>query len=229
MARSRTLGDMRSDVRLRADLVGNQFVTDSEINEYLNQALAEFYDRLVGARGQEYYATEQVITTTGTEAYALPATHYETLYVELEDSGARVRLGSYSFHERARLLGTSAPNPGRPVAFRIIAGNITFLPAPTAGYTIRHWYAPASPRLTLDADTWDGVDGWEEYAIWRAVAYCQQKEQLDVSFAMGMVQQLGARIDRLAPFRATQNTERVANVYGSRALDGDPSRLLPRP
>ena len=194
MARNRTLGDMRSDVRLRADLVGNQFVTDSEINEYLNQALAEFYDRLVGARGQEYYATEQVITTTGVEGYALPAGHYETLYVELEDSGARVRLGSYSFHERARLIGTSAPNPGRPVAFRIIAGNITFLPAPTTGYTIRHWY-----------------------------------EQLDVAFAMGMVQQLGARIDRLAPFRATQNTERVTNVYSSRTLDGDPSRLLPRP
>jgi hypothetical protein len=31
------------------------------------------------------------------------------------------------------------------------------------------------------------------------------------------------------PFRATQNTERVTNVYGARVLDGDPSRLLPRP
>jgi hypothetical protein len=58
---------MRSDVRLRADLVGNLFVTDAEINEYLNQGIAEFYDRLVGARGQEYVATEQIITTTGVE------------------------------------------------------------------------------------------------------------------------------------------------------------------
>ena len=34
MARSRTLGDMRSDVRLRADLVGNTFITDAEINAF---------------------------------------------------------------------------------------------------------------------------------------------------------------------------------------------------
>jgi hypothetical protein len=75
----------------------------------------------------------------------------------------------------------------------------------------------------------DGVDGWEEYAIWRSVAYCQQKEQLDPSFAMGMTQQIGGRIDRLAPFRATNNTERVTDVYRSRAFDMDPSRYLPRP
>lgn len=229
MARSRTLGDMRSDVRLRADLVGNQFVTDSELNEYINQSLAELYDRLVGSRGQEYYAAEQVITTTGVEGYALPATHYETLYVELEDSGARVRLGSYSFHERAALLGSSVANPGRPVAFRIIASNITFLPTPTAGYTIRHWYVPACPRLASDSDSFDGVDGWEEYAIWRAVAYVQQKEQLDPSFALSFVTALGQRIDRLAPFRATQNTERVTDVYGTLRYDTDPSRFLPRP
>lgn len=229
MARSRTLGDMRSDVRLRADLVGNQFVTDSELNEYINQSLAELYDRLVKSRGQEYYAAEQTIATTGVETYALPADHYETLYVELDYGGTRSRLGSYSFHERARLLGTSAANPGVPVAFRIIAGNLSLLPLPTAGYTVRHWYVPACPRLTNDAASFDGVDGWEEYAIWRAVAYVQQKEQIDATFALGFVGTLGQRIDGLAPFRATQNTERVTDVYRAQWLDLDPSRYLPRP
>jgi hypothetical protein len=230
MARSRTLGDMRSDVRLRADLVGNQFVTDSELNEYINQSIAELYDRLIGSRGQEYYAKEQVIATTGVETYALPADHYETLYVELEYGGTRTRIGSYSFHERAALIGTSTPNAGVPIAFRIIQDNLSLLPAPTGGYTVRHWYVPACVRLVLDADTFDGVDGWEEYAIWRSVAYVQQKEQLDPSFALSFVSSLGQRIDRLAPFRATQNTERVTDVYRSnRILDMDPSGLLPRP
>ncbi|MEI8255942.1 MAG: hypothetical protein WCJ30_09750 [Deltaproteobacteria bacterium] len=218
---------MRSDVRLRADLVGNLFVTDAEINEYLNQGIAEFYDRLVGARGQEYVAIEQTITTTGVEAYALPANHYETIYVELDLGGPRTRLTSYSMHERAGIIGSTTN--GTPIAFRLQNANISFLPAPTAGFTIRHWYQPASPRLVTDGDSVDGVDGWEEYAIWRSVAYCQQKEQLDPSFAMGMVQQIGGRIDRLAPFRATNNTERVTDVYRSRAFDMDPSRYLPRP
>jgi hypothetical protein len=221
---------MRSDVRLRADIVGNQFVTDSELNEYLNQSIAELYDRLIGSRGQEYYAKEQIITTSGAEGYALPADHYETLYVELDYGGTRTRLGSYSFHERARLIGTSTPNAGVPIAFRIIQNNLTLLPVPTAGFTVRHWYVPASVRLVLDADAFDGIDGWEEYAIWRAVAYVQQKEQLDAGFSLAFVTSIGQRIDRLAPFRATQNTERVTDVYRSnRILDVDPSSLLPRP
>lgn len=229
MARSRTLADMRSDVRLRADVVGVQFVTDAEINEYLNQSIAELYDKLVGARGHEYYATEQTIPTTGSEVYSLPSNHYETLYVELDDGGTRQRLGTYSFHERAKLIGTSALSPGRPIAFRLIGTGISLLPAPSSGYTVRHWYVPACARLTLDADTFDGIDGWEEYAIWRAVAYVQQKEQLDTSFALSFVAAIGQRIDRLAPFRATQNTERVTDVYYPSAYDVDPSAFLPRP
>ena len=73
------------------------------------------------------------------------------------------------------------------------------------------------------------MDGWEEYAVWRAVAYVQQKEQVDPSFALSFVTSLGQRIDRLAPFRATQNTERVTDVYRQRMWDVNPSRYLPRP
>lgn len=230
MARSRTLAEMRSDVRLRADLVGNGFVTDSEINEYVNQSLAELYDRLVGARGMEYYAAEQVITTTsGVERYALPATHYETLYMELEYAGQRYRLGSYSLHERARLLDQAiTPAAGVPRAFRVIAGDLSFLPVPDSTYTIRHMYAPACPRLVADGDSFDGVNGWEEYAIWRAVAYVRGKEDLDVSIAIAYVDRLGKRIDELAAFRAQQTTERITDTSRrGRLWDLDPERWLP--
>ena len=221
---------MRSDVRLRADLVGNQFVSDSELNEYINQSLAELYDRLVNAHGQEFYVKQDVVTTVqNQETYTLPADHYETVYVELDDGSTRFRLPSYSMHERARIIGTNVNNPGRPIAFRLQQGSLSLLPPPTGGFTIRHWYVPACVRLTSDSDSFDGVDGWEEYAIWRAVAYAQQKEQLDASFALGMVAQMAQRIDRIAPFRAANNTERVVDVYRVRIYDFAPSRFLPRP
>lgn len=230
MARSRTLGDMRSDVRLRADLVGNQFVSDSELNEYINQSLAELYDKLVAAHGQEYYVKQDVVTTVqAQELYTLPTDHYETIYVELDDGSTRFRLPSYSMHERARIIGTNVNNPGRPIAFRLLQGSLSLIPFPTSGFTIRHWYVPACLRLTSDSDSFDGVDGWEEYAIWRAVAYAQQKEQLDASFALGMIAQMAQRIDRIAPFRAANNTERVVDVYRVRIYDFAPSRFLPRP
>ena len=229
MARSRTLAEMRSDVRLRADLVGNQFVTDSEIDEYINQSLAELYDRLLGSRGMEYYVLEQTFTTSaGVEKYALPANHYETLYMELEYAGERYRLGTYSFHQRARFLGNTAPIVDVPRAFRLLAGDISFLPVPSSAYTIRHFYAPTCARLVLGTDSFDGVNGWEEYAIWRAVAYVRGKEDLDVSIAIAYVDRLGKRIDELAPFRAQQTTERITDVSRRGSMwDLDPDRWLP--
>lgn len=229
MARSRTLAEMRSDVRLRADLVGNTFVTDAEIDEYLNQSIAELYDLLVSARGQEYYVTRWSFTTAAnTELYALPADHFEVLYVETFVNNQRLRMRPYSLHERAAILGVTQL-PARPYAFRLQAGSISFLPIPDAAYPTTVFYVPACPRLVLGTDTFDGIDGWEEYAIWRAVAYCQQKEQLDMSFAQGMIAGMRERIQRLAPFRAANNAERVTDAYRRFRYDLDPGLLLPRP
>ena len=229
MARSRSLGDMRSDVRLRADLPANNFVSDSEINEYLNQSIAELWDLLVAARGQEYYVTRYAFTTApNTELYALPADHFETLYLECFVNNQRIRMRPYSLHERAPILGVTQL-PARPYAFRLQGTQISLLPIPDSTYPCTLFYAPAAVRLTNDADTFDGIDGWEEYAIWRAVAYVQQKEQLDFSFAMGFVGSIKDRVQRLAPFRAANNAERVTDAYRRFRYDLDPGLLLPRP
>ena len=229
MARSRTLGDMRNDVRLRADLPANNFVTDSEIIEYLNQGIAELWDLIVAARGQEYYVKRYNFTTTAaTELYAVPDDHFETLYLECFVNNQRIRMRPYSLHERAPILGVTQL-PARPYAFRLQGPQISLLPIPDGPYPCTLFYAPAAARLAADVDTFDGIDGWEEYAIWRAVAYVQQKEQLDFAFAMGLLANMKERISRLAPFRAANNAERVTDAYRRLRYDLDPGLLLPRP
>ena len=128
--------------------------------------------------------------------------------------------------------GTSTivnPADSTPVAFRLQGSQMSLLPVADGPYQVQHFYTPACARLVNDSDSFDGIDGWEEYAIWRAVAYVRQKEDLDISVAAGIMDRLRKRIEGLAPFRAQQNTERVTDVFRGHLYDVDPSRLLPRP
>lgn len=54
MARSRTLLQLREEVRQRADMVNSAFVTNAEIDRCINQSWAQLYDRLL-ATGEDYY------------------------------------------------------------------------------------------------------------------------------------------------------------------------------
>lgn len=54
MARSRTLLQLRDEVRQRADMVNSAFVTDAEVDRCINQSWAQLYDRLL-ATGEDYY------------------------------------------------------------------------------------------------------------------------------------------------------------------------------
>lgn len=54
MARSRTLLQLREEVRQRADMVNSAFVTNAEVDRCINQSWAQLYDRLL-ATGEDYY------------------------------------------------------------------------------------------------------------------------------------------------------------------------------
>jgi hypothetical protein len=89
------------------------------------------------------------------------------------------------------------------------------------------WYVPAPTRLASGSDTFDGVSGWEEYAIWRAAAYCLAKEESDPSFALNMLAGLKKRIENLAVKRNAYGAERMRDVYGSVAIRRPWARLPP--
>src|ERR1700738_1086535 len=69
-----SLGTIRATVRQRTDKVNSQFVTDAELNGWINTSTQELYDLLIGAYGEEYFFTvPYFITTDGSnDKYNLP-------------------------------------------------------------------------------------------------------------------------------------------------------------
>lgn len=224
-----TLGTVRDTVRQRADMVGSQFVTDAELNGYIQASYFELYDLLVTAYGENYYqsAAPYSFQTDGTnERFALPSDFYKALGVEVVVGQAPqgcVTMQPFTFAERNQYA-----LPGFPVVYGIlvpkyrIAGNTLWLVPrpPPANLTIRVDYVPRPSSLTSDSDIIDGVSGWEDYVVVDAAIKALEKEESDVSVFMAQKQALLKRIQAAAENRDAGSPATVADVYAANGAGG---------
>lgn len=185
MARTRTLTLLRDDVRNRADMsFADDFITDTELTEYINQSIARLYNLIVN-QAQEYYVTSTTTAVTpGTTDYALPATFYRLRGVDYYVNGRWVPLTREGFNKRdntnnaALQVGTTVPT-----TYQIVGSNIRVFDIPEAT-NIRLWYIPAPTRLSADSDTFDGIAGFEEWVVIDSAIKCKMKQEDDVSALM---------------------------------------------
>lgn len=205
---------------------GSTFVSDAELNRYLDEALTEFWDFVVAEQGMEFWLKNSTIASVaGTRVYALPSDYYLLLGVEVEtgDPNDPVLLDPYMFKER--YLGRSgAVHPGQEgwagdAMYRVysevnattgvLTHNIRFSVLPDGATTIRIWYIPHAPFLDGDADVLDGMNGWEECVVISAAIRCLEKEESDTSALFLRLELLKQRIKSIASFRDMGHPMRV--------------------
>lgn len=191
----------------------NALCTDAEITRKLNANLRAVYEQLVAARGSGFFRTVYTFSTVkGTSDYALPAAFMGLLGVSMDVNGSRVPLADASESEVAVMeLATS----NYPCRYQLRVQNLTLLPTPTSVLSIRMVYTPAFVNLVLGTDTFDGVCGFEEAAIWRTVAEMRAKDEADTGFAVLRIAEWDARIARIAAQRSGE-PPRIRRIYRKR-------------
>ena len=200
-----TLLQLRTLCKFESDNVGQSFITDPEWLVYINSSYQELYGNIVEHFGNDYFtqtpATGFSVVTDGiNQFFALPPDIFKLLGVDLQVSAPNywVSLKPFQFAERNRLS---------------IMNNLI----PMAGQTVRLLYVPRATLLVVDADTIDGVNGWEEFIVVDACIKALAKEESDVSvFAMRrekLEQRLASEIEN----RDAGSPARVADVLGRRA------------
>ena len=231
MARTRTLLQLRDEVRQRADMVNSDFVTDAEINRYLNESISELYDMLIAVQGQEWYVrTHDFSLAANTDTYTIPENEdfYLLLGVDADAGGlAPVPLRPYMLDERHdRIRGVSGytglyrglsrlryrMGGTINVTTGVYEHQITIKPKSAAGGDYTLIYIPHAPVLDNDADVWDGFNGWEEYAIVDSTIKCLEKEESSTIAQERRKERLIGRIEGLASAHDDGFPERVTDV-----------------
>ncbi len=79
-----TLAQLRTASRQRADMVNSTFISDPELNSYINASYYELYDLLVQKYGNDYFMKEYSFQLQGNiSQYPLPADFFKLLGVDL--------------------------------------------------------------------------------------------------------------------------------------------------
>jgi hypothetical protein len=229
-----SLASMLTSVQRRAN-IENQvgFITLPEQREYLNEALSELYDLLVAARGQEHFRKQQAITTlANVSAYPLASDFYELISVDIQ-LAPNQKLDARAYSESERNMFQNYPLwpgwlLGFPVYYRIqgspqsngamtIEKVINFIPYPQNSLfpVFVNYYPIFTPFATdgsQDNSVFNGVNGWEAFAIWSTVVTCKHKLKEDASLAMAKVTAIRTRIKSLASQNDAGTAERIKDV-----------------
>lgn len=216
---------MREEAYRRADCEGAVDRHDAtDVDRDLNQGGAALWDALIAARGEEYFtASADITTTTDTSSYSLNATAYIILGVRLNESGG-YPLVRMSPHEEAALREADSSH-GRPTHYalrRTGAGvsTIVLLPEHSASLTVTYLYVPAFTDLVDDTDTFDGINGWEDYPIDFAA---QKMAMRDEEWALAdrlerAMDRTMARVKTIAPKRDLHQARRVRDIRGPQTV-----------
>ncbi len=175
MARTVTLAQLRLRSLRRADMVTSGFVSNTEVNDVINDELCELYDLLVEAAPPDYYSAEATVTTaSGTLGYALAnvASDFRSLIAVYADEGSTQRTPILAVNEFER------------ANYR----------APQGIYSIIVRYCPAAPVLANDNTTFDGVSGWDSLVTARVARRLLAKRKADTG---ELLQEIGVKTQQI--------------------------------
>lgn len=216
-----------ASIRQRTNLEGaTDFVDDIELSGYLNQAVASWYDVVLGATwgGDRFQQRHVFPTVQGQAEYDRPLDLYKILSVDVSsqedfDSQSANVWSAYPYQkeQRNRLrsgsVGALTWGYGSKIYYRWEGAKLVFLPTPSEPnqWWVRLNYAPVPPRLEQAEDCLDVIAGWEEYIVLHASirALTKAGPYATIPFLQQQLKDEEARIKSYAPQADTNQAERV--------------------
>jgi hypothetical protein len=214
MASLVTFADLKTRARQLADMEFSQFVSDDEVGYYINAGAQGLYDLLISA-GELYKITSTSISLVANQdTYSLPSDFYKLLGVDLSSQGQPVTLKKFEFAERNKYSYYPFYNTRGLTALKYIVqgDSLRFIPMPNSNDSITVWYAPTMPALVNDADTFDGVNGWEDYIVFDAAIKMLIKEESDPTAIMSMKKEVEQSIQKMKVIRDQGGQYKVSDV-----------------
>jgi hypothetical protein len=213
MPRTRTLAQLRTEIRNRGDLLSVRH-SDDELTRNINQSIADLYTQLVDLSKDYFLSSVDVSVTSGTANYNLStagaADVYKILGVDVQDSGRWYSLRRFNWSERNQLQDSGSTK--RNTRYRVMADNVRLRPDPGWSGTLRVWYIPAPSVLSADSDTFDGIAGWEEYVILDCIIKARIKDEESYDSILNQKTILEKKIRAQANERDDGEPDRVRDV-----------------
>lgn len=211
-----TLAELRTRVRDLADMqTSNQasaFVTDAELDRTINRACKQLHGKLIIAHGDDYFAVSTSGNFAGNISLFFIADFMQLVAFTATDGTRVVDVPKYTMKDIGRLqqLANTGGAPDlsqlryRLQGSALPGGIISVLPLcsnPAYIWTV-HYIKTFTP-LVLPGDSFDGINGWEDWACYTsAIDLLIKEESLEQAQVLtGQRAVIDSQIDALAGSR----------------------------
>ena len=216
-----TEADLRTRARRRADMENSTFVTDAEIQDYLNSSISELHDFMVKSY-EDYFVSEQTYSVPiATGGANLPDDFYKALGVDYDSGGITSTLRAYSFTER-NIYNTPYAVIDRLAEpmYKVEGNKIKLIPNNSQSGSITLYYVPQATQFSSTVTEIENViPGYEEYVVVATAIRMLMKEESDVSALERERQQLASRIIRAISPRDASGSFAIRDVRKGRFRD----------
>jgi len=216
-----TESDLRTRARRRADMENSTFVSDAEIQDYLNSSISELHDYMVKSY-EDYFVSEQTYSVPiATGGANLPDDFYKALGVDYDSGGITSTLKAYSFSER-NVYNTPYAVIDRLAEpmYKVEGNKIKLIPNNSQSGTITLYYVPQATQFSSTVTEIENViPGYEEYVVVATAIRMLMKEESDVSALERERQQLASRIIRAISPRDASGSFAIRDVRKGRFRD----------
>lgn len=229
MARTVTLSVLRDEIRFLADAQGTSAIArhgNTDLNRAINQSIQRFREK-VSNHGFRHYLVHATgsLTPGATSPHsfgqldlsALSPSVVRVYRMTIMVNGRPKRLESVDLDNADDFFGDVAT--GVPEAFATFRDKVAVMPAPNAAYVYVIWYLPVLADLSLDADVFDGVAGWEAWVQWDVLTKLIQRDTSPALYQMAATERdlVWADIEKGANPVGGQKPVRRIDVRGLRA------------
>lgn len=212
-----TLLELRTQARQMADMVDNEFVSDAELNNYVNFAISELHDILIQSYGSDYFLNSfEGTTVSGQVDYPLPSDFYKLMGVDIK-LGAQswFTIDPFNFNERNKYeeFGSWTVDGISNIRYRVMGNNIKLTPTPDSATPYRLWYVPVATKLVADTDVYDDINQFSDFVIITAAMKMVAKEESDTSVLMSERNRIEEKIKQASQNRDIGSSEAISDVF----------------
>lgn len=247
MARTRTLAQLWSSAQLMADMPNTTFATSAEGYERINYSIAQLWGEIAHSNGGDYLREARTLSTTANQAYtdiggtgsslnSLAGSFLKLIALDVTIDGMPQSIPELpNFEDRhafSREVGWtgraghswSMGGPFYTLEYASSGARLHWWPTPSAVHTVTAWIIPTAPVLVQASDTFDGINGFEDWVIHDVAIYLKQREESDPSVLMAERDRIASRI-KATLGRKHASPSRVRDVrrrgfFGSGAGNG---------
>ncbi len=179
MARSVLASAMLASLREATGTENDTHVTDTELYKALSRGVSDTWDAILSSGvGTEGVTVANFTAVAGTREYVLATV-------------------AATFYQLRNLYVVEASGALRPIP-RINPSEAYPMMAPAQGASMKLYYFPAAPVWTTGAESFDGINGWEEHAIMCAAIHVKAKKEDDTGQYRARKRELEARMAVMA-------------------------------